>query len=335
MDVVITTIFPPTKGAHALSEGLSRVGGTLWVLGDRKGPVAYDLPNTKFYDIESQIRSDFQLARHLPEKVYTRKNLGYLLAIQAGAPFIVETDDDNIPREAFWGKREARVLAAQIEVRGWHNIYRCFSSERIWPRGFPLENLQGSFASAPVLSPAREVESLIQQALADENPDVDAVYRLTGNLPVDFQTRTPIALGKFAWCPFNSQNTTTFPAAYPLLYLPSYCSFRMTDIWRSFVAQRCLWEMDSVLGFSNSTVYQERNEHNLLRDFEDEVPGYLQNERIRQILESLNLKAGRGLESVSANLLTCYEALVAEGIIKREEIRLVEAWNSDLASLVK
>jgi hypothetical protein len=29
----------------------------------------------------------------------------------------------------------------------------------------------------------------------------------------------------------------------PLLYLPSHCCFRMTDIWRSFIAQRCLWEL--------------------------------------------------------------------------------------------
>jgi len=28
-----------------------------------------------------------------------------------------------------------------------------------------------------------------------------------------------------------------------LMYLPIKASFRMTDIYRSFVAQRCLWEL--------------------------------------------------------------------------------------------
>ncbi|MHC4265647.1 MAG: STELLO glycosyltransferase family protein, partial [Planctomycetota bacterium] len=68
---------------------------------------------------------------------------------------------------------------------------------------------------------------------ADDNPDVDAVYRLTQRLPLTFRKDRRLALGNGSKCPFNSQNTTWFPDAYPLLYLPAYCSFRMTDIWRS------------------------------------------------------------------------------------------------------
>ncbi|MBV5271274.1 MAG: DUF288 domain-containing protein, partial [Afipia sp.] len=74
------------------------------------------------------------------------------------------------------------------------------------------------------------------------NPDVDAIYRLTLPLPQSFREEQPVALGRNVWCPFNSQNTTWWKEAAPLLYLPSFCSFRMTDIWRSFVAQRIAWE---------------------------------------------------------------------------------------------
>src|SRR6185436_15069807 len=125
----------------------------------------------------------------------------------------------------------------------------------------------------------------IQQGLADENPDVDAVYRMTSSLPLSFNKRNPIVLDKNAWCPFNSQNTTWFKEAFPLLYLPSYCSFRMTDIWRSFVAQRIAWSCNWSILFHNATVRQERNEHSLIRDFEDEIPGYLNNARICKMLE--------------------------------------------------
>ena len=48
----------------------------------------------------------------------------------------------------------------------------------------------------------------------------------------------------------------------------------MTDIWRSFVAQRILQENDWAVLFHAPTVSQERNEHDLMRDFADEVPGY-------------------------------------------------------------
>jgi hypothetical protein len=107
----------------------------------------------------------------------------------------------------------------------------------------------------------------------------------------------------------------------------------MTDIWRSFVAQRCLWEMESAVCFTEPTVYQERNEHNLLRDFEDEIPGFLRNDQIRGLLESLELRKGRSLRIVSENLLICYEALVGGEILARKELLLVEAWNRDLASM--
>ena len=54
---------------------------------------------------------------------------------------------------------------------------------------------------------------------------------------------------------------------YPLLYLPAYCSFRMTDIWRSFVAQRIAWENGWRLLFHGPTMEQERNVHDLMKDF--------------------------------------------------------------------
>lgn len=333
MDVVITTIFPPTPGARALSEGLTRANGTLWVMGDRPGPASYDLPGVRFYSLADQTKLPFALARELPEKHYTRKNLGYLLALQQGASALVETDDDNIPLASFWPPRQAKLAARRVATAGWVNAYRAFTKAKIWPRGLPLEHFQGSGEPAASAN-LQAVDCLIQQALAHDNPDVDAVYRLTCELPVRFDSAPPISLARGCWCPFNSQNTTFFPAAYPLLYLPSCCTFRMTDIWRSFVAQRCLWEMDSELAFTEATVCQERNEHNLLRDFEQEVPGYLNNHRIREALESLTLQPGRAKEVVIQNQLRCYEKLVDIGVLPMKELSLLAAWNSDVRPLL-
>ena len=44
----------------------------------------------------------------------------------------------------------------------------------------------------------------------------------------------------------NSATRSTLFVLKPvarLMYLPSTCTFRMTDIWRSLIAQRCLWEL--------------------------------------------------------------------------------------------
>jgi hypothetical protein len=112
------------------------------------------------------------------------------------------------------------------------------------------------------------------------------------------------------------------------MYLPSMCSFRMTDIWRSFVAQRCLWETGSGVVFHAAEVEQRRNEHNLLKDFEHEVDGYLGNERMAEVLQGLTLG-----ESIEDNLFCCYEALVREGFLPEEELGLVRLWLNDLRTL--
>ncbi len=83
----------------------------------------------------------------------------------------------------------------------------------------------------------------IQQGLANGSPDVDAVWRLILDRNFAFSDGAPVVLEAGNWSPFNTQSTWWWPIAYPLLYLPSYCSFRTCDIWKSFIAQRCLWEL--------------------------------------------------------------------------------------------
>ena len=146
-----------------------------------------------------------------------------------------------------------------------------------------------------------------------------------------FEARPSIQLPPGQWCPFNSQTTWWWPDAYPLLYLPSFCSFRMTDIWRGFVAQRCLWELGAGLVFHPPEVIQQRNVHNLQRDFDDEVPGYVGNDRLVAALQALDLEPG--VAGVGRNLLKCYECLVAENLIPNDELPLVNSWLEDLDGL--
>ncbi len=112
------------------------------------------------------------------------------------------------------------------------------------------------------------------------------------------------------------------------MYLPSYCSFRMTDIWRSFVAQRIAWTCGWGILFHESTVRQERNEHDLLKDFSDEVVGYLDNHKIMEALSALDLKSGP--QNVADNLFSCYGQLIDLGLIKAEEMSLLKAWIDDV-----
>ena len=324
---VVTTIQAPTPAVRELHRRLAQIGGRLVVAGDKKGPAAFALSDCDFLSLETQRASGFALASSLPTGPYARKNVGYLQAIRAGAACIYETDDDNAPLATWMPRSETVADARRIAGTGWLNVYRHFTGDpQIWPRGFPLERLADPVApcgpaGAPVRAP-------IQQGLVNGSPDVDAVWRLTQDRPFDFEARAPVALGSGQWCPFNTQSTWWWPAAYPLLYVPSHCSFRMCDIWKSFVAQRCLWALGAGVVFHAPEVVQDRNPHDYRRDFEDEVPGYLRNARIAEILAGLSLAPGEA--AVADNLRACYAALVAERIFPPEELTLVAAWLTDL-----
>jgi hypothetical protein len=298
------------------------------VIGDEKSPEDFEIEGCDFYSVKRQKQLNFRLVENLPYRHYARKNLGYLIAMSQGADVIMETDDDNIPLDEFWKEYKDEVNGTIIKDKGWVNVYEYFSDKNIWPRGFSLEDLKNKIPDAQEKG---KYHCPIQQGLADDNPDVDAIYRLIGDLPVRFSIKDPIILTDGAICPFNSQNTIWFKEAFPLLYLPSYCSFRMTDIWRSFVAQRIAWTCDWGISFHSATVKQERNNHNLLRDFEDEIVGYVNNKEIMDELNNLNLKKGE--ENIFENMKICYEKLIRMGLVGSGEIGLLNNWKKDIISL--
>jgi hypothetical protein len=328
LTAVITTIRGPTHAVRTLTDRLDELGATLLIIGDERGPRRYEQPGTELVTLEEQYRLPFALARLLPTGHYSRKNLGYLLALSREASCIYETDDDNAPTDA-WHMREMSSDAQRVAPSRWVNVFRMFTDRPIWPRGFPLELV--SYPPPRILAdgdPRERFDAPIQQGLSDNSPDVDAVWRLIMDRAFTFDPGPSVWLPPGSWCPFNSQSTWWWPPAHPLMYLPSHCTFRMTDIWRSFVAQRCLWELGAGLVFHAPEVIQERNRHDLLKDFEHEIPGYLNNQRITQTLADLGLRSGGG--AVGDNLVHCYEALAAEGFLPAAELPLVHAWLADL-----
>jgi hypothetical protein len=105
----------------------------------------------------------------------------------------------------------------------------------------------------------------------------------------------------------------------------------MTDIWRSLVAQRIAWENRWSVLYRSADVTQERNEHDLMKDFADEVPGYLYNRTIGERLMQLDLEAGT--ENIGENLISCYEELIRMAVVSAEEMNLVKAWIRDITAL--
>jgi hypothetical protein len=330
--VVVTSIAAPNRILSSLAAGASQHSFPFYVIGDVPSPANFQLDGCRFYSLAQQTDTGLKFAAICPTRHYARKNIGYLLAMREHASVIIETDDDNLPREEFWRPRVREQTAPTAIQTGWLNVYAYFSDSGMWPRGLPLDAVQAApppYSSLPVTT----LSCPIQQGLADVNPDVDAIYRLILPLPQSFRTDRSVILGDGAYSPFNSQNTTWWPEAYPLLYLPAYCSFRMTDIWRSLVSQRIAYENGWGVLYHAPTVEQERNEHSLMRDFKDEIPGYMHNREIMAALAALPLAAGP--QHIADNLRLCYATLVHKEWVGPKELQLLDAWLADLEDVSK
>lgn len=328
--VVVTSISKPNDILYAIAKGCARTQWEFYLVGDSKSPSDFSMADCRYFDVAAQLASNLAFAEKCPLNHYARKNIGYLLAMREGASIIVETDDDNIPEGDFWTERVRAPAVRFVLENGWTNVYSYFTDRLVWPRGLPLDAIHTPVPDYDTLA-LHEADCPIQQGLADDNPDVDAVYRLIFRDALKFRKDRRVAFGKGTWCPFNSQNTTWWREAFPLLYLPSYCSFRMTDIWRGFVATRIAWENGWSLLFHEPTVRQERNEHVLMRDFADEVPGYLNNRKIESLLSGLSLAAGR--QATADNMRRCYRALADARLVGAQEPELLESWLSDVAAI--
>lgn len=327
--VVITTIFSPTETVKRLSETDE---WDVIVVGDRRTPSTWSWPGVRFISAAEQETSPFHLARKLPWNHYARKMIGYLAAMESGAGFIAETDDDNRPMGTWSFPPFEGTFESTPPDQGFINIYRLFTEQDIWPRGFPLNRIKdGAAIPHPRSLFHRDHRIGIWQGLADGDPDVDAIYRLTANVPCRFAERNPVVLETGTAAPLNSQNTAFSREAFPLLYLPGTVNFRVTDILRGYVAQPVLWAAGLRVGFTGPTVFQERNDHDFLKDFESELPLYLHAERFF----STAAGAVRRNRPITDNLFNAYEAFARDGWVEKSELDILSAWLKDLADIGK
>ena len=320
--IVVTSIFDPTEAISAFAK-MSEY--RLIVVADEKTPDRWHCENVDFMSLGVQQNCGFELARILPHNHYCRKMLGYVQAIRNGAECIVDTDDDNIPKDNWSFEEFDRDCYTIPADRGFINIYQLYSKQKIWPRGLPLSLINKKFDLERNLA-LRSCKVGVWQGLADEDPDVDAIYRLTSDSPCYFDDREPVVLAKGTISPFNSQNTIFRREMFPLMYLPTHVTFRFTDILRGLVAQPIMWLYGFQLGFVNATVIQKRNPHDYVKDFISEIPMYEHCERVVEVVGS----SIRASESIGTNLHSAYDALLNEGIVCESEILTLEAWLKDL-----
>jgi hypothetical protein len=320
--IIITSIFGPTEAVLAFSKMKDY---TLVVVADKKTPADWQCDNVHYLSVDKQGEMGFNIIPLLKYNIYQRKMIGYIYAMQQGATVIIDTDDDNIPLDG-WDFPALTGSFDSIEAKsGFVNIYELYSDQHIWPRGLPLGNINKRGGLEAKIQKT-ECNIGIWQGLADEDPDVDAIYRLTNDEPCYFKDRAPVVLKSQTICPFNTQNTYVRQELFPLLYLPAHVTFRFCDILKGMVAQPIMWLYGYELGFTKATVVQKRNPHDYFKDFISEIPMY---EYTQKALEITHATVTRN-NDIKANLYNTYEALLKNGIVIADEITMLEAWLKDL-----
>jgi hypothetical protein len=322
--IVITSINEPTKAVVCFSQLNNH---QVVIVGDRKSPENWHCEGTVFLSVHNQKQIGKYLNKVLPYNHYCRKMMGYLYALGKceAVDQIIDTDDDNIPKSDWAFPEFEGTYKAVGENQGFVNIYQYFTDQKIWPRGMPLKYINRDYRFEDNIK-WNLCKIGIWQGLADDDPDVDAIYRLVDDRPCFFEEREPVVLQPGTLCPFNTQNTIIRKELFPLLYLPTHVTFRFTDILRGLVAQPIMWLYGYCLGFTGATVIQARNPHDYFEDFISEIPMYQFGEKAVE----LTIKAIDKNNTVAENLFLAYEALLNDGIVIKKELDVLSAWLKDL-----
>lgn len=321
--IVVTTIHPPSQ---AIKDFSKMKDWNLISVGDLKTPKDWNVTGVEYLSPDDQDKLFPKFSKILNWNRYGRKNIGYLHAIKQKSEIIAEIDDDIAPYKSYPPTISKDKHIPVIFGEKFVNIYQAFGSKDTWPRGFPISMIT---TNKNIKTNTRTIYSPIQNSLLDQNGDFDAIYRLVSDKNVLYKKSGQYALDKGVYCPFHSGNTFWYPEAYMLLYMPVFVNPHVEDIWRGYIAQRLVWEINGHLTFIYPTVYtNQRNKHDYLKDFEFEQPMFLQTEKLIKILDSLSLPKDLG-----KSLIEIYHALVKENIMLPEEIKVVEAWVKEIEKL--
>lgn len=269
--IVSTTINPVTE---AISKFQSMDGWDLIVAGDRKTPNNYRLSKGLYLSPEMQEKMDPELSEAIGWNCIQRRNFALLKAYQEGADIVALVDDDNIPYD-HWGKnlligKETDVNFHLTDLPAFDPI-GATNEKLIWHRGFPLPLVSKRLYNQSVV---KKVKPDIQADFWNGDPDIDAICRMEHAPECNFDPKLfPLASNQIS--PFNSQNTFISRQVIREYFLYPHVG-RMDDIWASYYVQA----KGFTVVFEKPSVYQRRNEHNLIEDMKKEYLGYEHNLQI-------------------------------------------------------
>ena len=209
---------------------------------------------------------DTEFVKACPWNYNGRKNIGYYYAITHGANTIWEFDDENMLK--FWipgaappgapsidvslldGDKEVNVDVLEPNAHKYltWNPYPALGAPALlsWPRGLPIDDaVNENCNNVELNSTTIEGSSIaVLQSLSDHQPDADTLYQTIMPFPFHFEQREmkPVMVPPFSITPYNERATLHFEVGFWALFLPTSIERKLSDVWRSYIAQRLFWE---------------------------------------------------------------------------------------------
>jgi hypothetical protein len=301
--VVFTTIFYPEllRAYHANLKIFGHLDDTcVWVVGDRKTPPQVaDLCRevtdhgllTTYLDCpwqEQWGRRYPDLSARLPWNNETRRNVGYLQALEQGCERLISIDDDNWPTDDdFVGGHSltGQPWTGEVihEEKGFHNVcagLRFEPARAVFPRGFPFK-LRGMVNEPRHIRPAKPVTVGVTAGLWLNEPDIDAITWLNGRvLGKAYTGPDAFVLDQSTWSPINTQNTSVIRQLIPAYLcipmgwdVPGGKIQRYGDIWGGYFLQAVLKGTPWCAAFGRPLADHRRNPHDYVDDLRQEFWG--------------------------------------------------------------
>ncbi len=317
VSIVFTTIYLP-KVVDELYRNINQFGHLdevkLWIVGDLRTPrdvgelakrTTKKGLETAYLDVALQDQWGKRFPsfyRRIPYNNETRRNIGYLCALEDGCDILISIDDDNFPnQDDFVGNhlRTGQTWAGKVlsEISGFHNIceHIIFEPTRaVYPRGFPFD-LRNTRNKPELRERAEKVNDArigVTAGMWLSDPDIDATTWLNGELKgIEYCGDACVMLDQSTWMPINTQNTSVARDLIPAFFcipmgwdMPGGRIQRYGDVWGGYFLQSIIRGTDYYVSFGRPLVNHLRNPHNYLDDLRYEYWGMVFTDWILKLL---------------------------------------------------
>jgi hypothetical protein len=268
--IVITTINEPTEAIVKFSK---KRDWKLIIVGDLKTPHnKYKNIDCIYLSPEIQEKKYKKISNIIGWNTSLRRNIGFIEAYKLGADILALSDDDNIPYRD-WGKNLS--IGKEITATYYKSKNKVFdplsvtNHPYLWHRGYPIQYISNreTFYSGMI-----KIKPLIQVDLWNGNPDVDAIERMIYKTEkINFENFENFCCDTIS--PFDSQNTFLAREMIPYFMLIPEVG-RVDDIIGSYLLQMKYKSHLPYIVYCKPSVFQKRNQHNLIDDLSKEIWGY-------------------------------------------------------------